>query len=287
MTEQMGYKSRMTIGGNAVEFTHHDIKQSIEIEQDEGLRGTRSRAMERLAQGNVKIGGSVEFEPTPAEVAFLLPLVTGNSTSATTLTDALADTTVVIDNGTVTDTFVGRFSKATFSGQPGKKIKLKMDFVGKTRTVSTGGSLSGVPDITVRPYMFYDMGSGITIGGTVYSIDKFEFSIDNKIEPTYMQGQTATDLEPTDRVVMLSLQSRYNAAENALLILSEAGPNIGSPLTASVAFTNGSNSMTFGFGALVAPPETVVVPGRQHLRLPLNYQAYKVGTTMEVVSTLV
>jgi hypothetical protein len=285
----MAYRGRVTLGGNYAEFVSDTIKQEIEVVQDEGIRGTRSRVMERLVLGNVKVGGNMVFNPTPVEMAFLLPLVTGSSTTATVLTDALADVTVIKDSGTVTDTFIGRMSKYTFEFEPGEKVKLTADFVGKSRSVGAGGSLSTAPDITVAPYFTAQMGSGITIGGTVYQIAKATLSIDNKISPTYMaQSTTATDLEPTDRIVMLELETKYNAAENALLILNEAGPIIGSALTASLALTNGANSMTFTFGALVAPPETITIPNRAaKLRLPLRFQCYKVGTTLEVVPVLV
>lgn len=289
MTEAMAYKCRVTVGSNVAEFVSSGIRQEVEIVSDEGIRGTRSRVMERLNLGNVKVGGSLVCNPTPVEMAFLLPLVTGSSTSATVLTDALADVTVIQDSVTVTDTFVGRMNKYTFEITPGEKVKLTADFIGKTRTVGAGGSLSGVPDITVRPYFASDIGSGITIGGTTYQIAKATFSIDNKISPTYMaQSTTVTDLEPTDRIVMLEIETKYNAAENALLILNEAGPIVGTPLTASFALTDGSNSMTFTFASLVAPPETITVPNRAaKLRLPMRFQAYKAGTSLEVVPVLV
>ena len=287
MAEQMGWAVRGTINTTPVEFVSTNIKETVEIVQDDGLRGVRSRALERTAQGVKKVAGTLVMEPTPAELALILPLVCQSSTG-TTLTDAMQDLTLVIDLRTKLNTFVGRFTKMNLTGESGgKKLRVTLQFVGKTLVVASGGSLSGTPDITVRPYMFYDSTSGITIGGTAYSIDKFDLGIDNKIVPTYMQGQTATDLEPTDRVVTLGVQTRYNAAEDALLVLAMAGPVIASPLTASIAFTNGSNSATFTFGALVAQSESVVVPGRNALRLPLNYQCYKVGTTLETVPVLV
>lgn len=286
MTEQMGYKSLMTIAGTYVEFVSHDIKETIEIVEDEGIRGTRTRALERVAQGNKKVAGTITMEPTPAEMALILPYVIASTSSGTALTDTMQDVTIVIDSITKKYTYVGRFSKMNMTGEPGKKIQLKLEFVGKTMAVASS-SLTGAPDITVRPYMFYDAGSGLTIGGTAYAIDKFDLGIDNKIEPTYMMGQTATDLEPTDRVVTLGVQTKYNTAEDALLVLAQAGPVAGSPLTGSIAFTNGSNSMTWTFGALVAMSESVVVPNKKHLRLPLNYHCYGVSTTKEVVPTLV
>lgn len=288
MTEQMGYKSRMSIGGNLVEFITHDIVETIERVEDEGIRGTRSHSYERINQGNIAVGGSITFEPTPAEFVFLLPLVLGNSTSALLLTDALLDVTILIDNLTATQTFVGRFSAMHISGEPGKRIQLKMDFVGKTCVMTAGGSLSGFPDISTVPYMFYGGGSGITIAGTAYNIDKFELTVDNKIVPTYMMGQTATDLEPTDREVLLSIDTKYTTVEAALLTTALLGPILGSPNAASIAFTNGTQTMAFTFSDIEAIPKTVPIPNKNHLRLGLDYRAYRVGSTstLEMVTTL-
>ena len=286
MTEQMGYGVRMTIAGTAVEFVSHDIKETIEIVEDEGIRGSRTRVLERVAMGNKKVAGSLTMEPTPAEMSLILPFVT-NSGNAVSLTDTMQDVTIVIDNITKKYTYLGRFTSLHITGESGKKIQLKLQFVGKTLTVATGGTLTGTPDITARPYMFYDAGSGLTLASTTYQIDKFDLGIDNKIEPTFMQGQTATDLEPTDRVVTLGVQTKYTATESNLFDLAQAGPTIGTPLTGAIAFTNGSNSMTWTFGALVAASESVVVPNKKPLRLPLNYHSYGVSTTKEVVPTLV
>ena len=286
MAEQMGYGVRMTVGGSPMEFVSHDIKETIEIVEDEGIRGSRARVLERVAQGSKKVAGSITFEPTPTEMGVLLPLVCQNS-SGVTLTDALQDVSIVIDNVTKKYTYVGRFSKMNITGESGKKIQVKVQFVGKSLTVSGGGGLSGAADITSRPFMFYDIGSGLTLGSNTYSIDKFDLAIDNKIEPTYMQGQTATDLEPSDRVVTLGVQLKYTAAESTLLDQAQAGPSLSSPLSGSVAFANGSSSMSFTFGALVAASETVVVPNKKGLRLPLNYHCYRVGSTLEVVPTVV
>lgn len=287
MAEVLGWQALLTIAGTLCEFISTDLNESIEIVEDEGIRGTRTHAMERVAQGNKIVKGSITFEPTPVEMAAILQYAT-NSSSSTTLTDAMQDVTIVLDLRTTKKyTFNNcRFNMITITGGPGKKITVKVDVVGKSCTVASS-SLTGVPDITVRPYMYYDAGSGITIGGQTYLIDEFELVIDNKIEPTFMVGQTATDLEPTDREVSLSIRSRYNSAEDALLVLAQAGPVIASPLTGSIAFTNGSNSMTFTFGALVAQSKTVVVPNKKALRLPLKYRCYGVSTTKEVVSTLV
>ena len=296
MTEPMGYKSTMAmnfVGGNTtnfnssslrLEFLSHDIKESIELEQDEGLRGTRTRNAERVALGNVKVAGSVTLEPTPIELNALLPFILGSAATAGAFTpsETLPDLYLMIDQVNEVNTLLVRVNKATFTGEPGKKLKLKLDLVGKTLFQAAAGSFpASIPpvDLSARPYMFWDSGSGITIAGTQYAFDKFELAIDHKITPTYMQGQYATDLEPTDRQVTLSIQTRYTSTEAILF----AAIRSGMPQSASLAFTNGTSTLGFTFGKLLGTSESVTIPGRQHLRLPLKYQAYGIGTTRELI----
>jgi hypothetical protein len=290
MAEVMGYLAKCSIGGTQVEFVSQSIAQSIELVQDDGLRGTRTRVMERVALGNIGISGDIVLQPTPAEFAAVMSYGL-NSTSATyTLSDPLADVTVIFDLGAGNPllTYTGRFNTMKFEGGPGEKIKLTIGFVGKTLVIGNGGAIGGSPPTSQRPFMFYDASSGVTIGGSTYSIDKFELTFDNKISPTYMQGQTATDLEPTDRVVTLGLQTKYTSTEAGLLTTGITGPVIGSPQTASISFTNGSDSLAFSFAALVLTPKSVTVPGRTHLRLPLEYTCYGVSASSakEVVTTI-
>lgn len=286
MTEAMGYRALMTIGGTAVEYISSDIRETRELlDDDVGMRGTRSRVLERACQGLIKVGGNIKLNPTPVELSVIWPFCVQSSTGAT-LTDAMQDVTVVHDLITKKNTYVGRFGKVKLSGAPGKRLELDLTFIGKTNA-EAATSLNGVPDITVRPYMMMDSGSGITIGGTTYQFDQFELEIDNHIEPTYMNGQTATDLEPSDREVSFKIRTKYNTTEAALQTLAASGPVVGSPVTASLAFTNGSNSVTFTMGAVVAKPQTVAAPNKKPLRWDGEFRCYKVGTTLEVVTVFV
>lgn len=302
MSESMGYLAALAMNPMAniaatttfsassarLEFISSDLHEQIELVQDEGLRGTRTRAAERLALGNIKIGGSITFEPTPVELENLMPFILGTASNSGTyaVADTLPNLYLLADYVNKVATFTTRVNTATITGEPGKKLRLKLDLVGTLMTLGNAGTFASasIPamDLTVRPYMFYDLGSGITINSIAYSIDKFELKIDNKIEPTYMQGQTATDLEPTDRVVTLGIQTKYTSTETVLQTDTRAGTG----RAASLSFTNGTNTFGMTFAQLIAIPESVRVPSRQHLRLPLNYQCYGLSTTKEIVVTL-
>ena len=287
-TEIPSWKTRLSIGGTCVEFVSCDITEQKDLVADDGLRGTRTRQMERLALGQTHIGGSIVMQPTPADMTLVLPFLL-NSGNADLLTDIMQDVTVIVDTFTQASTYVGRFTRGTLSGSPGQPLNLKLDFVGKSASFAGGGTLSTAPDTSNRKYMFADSGSStaLTINSTAYSISKFELVVDNKIVPTYMNGQLPTDLEPTDRICTLSIETRY-AVEQALLTLAQAGPVIGSPLAGSIGFTNGTNSMGFTWAAMAAHSRTVSIPGgHQNLRLPLTYDLLGVSATKEMTTTLV
>lgn len=300
MAESMGYKLQAAInliGGGTTTFNgssfrfellSHSLKETTDVLPDDGLRGTRTRNIERVATGNVHVAGQVKLQPNQAELEAFMPFILGAASSAGSyaVSDTLPDMYMMIDNVAEVDTYLLRVNKATFESGPGKRVELTLDCVGKTLTVGSAGSFPvTVPaiDIATRAYQFYDSASGLTVNSINYAIDKFVLTVDNKIEPTFMMGATATDLEPTDRIVTLSVQTKYVAGTEVTLFTDNRA---GTSRTGSIAFTNGGNTFSFTFGKLLAPAESVVVPDRKHLRFPLTYQAYGVSTTKELVVSL-
>lgn len=288
MTEAMNYAVLASFGGQAIEFVSSGISAEYELIDDEdGIRGVRSRTLERAVQGNMRGGGRLHLNPTPVELAAIWPYCVQNSTGYT-LTDAMQDVTAIIDLKTKKNTYTGRVGRVVLSGEPGKKLDLNLDYVVKSYTEGAT-SLNSVPDITARPYMVNDIGSGVTIGGSAYAIDRFELEVNNFISPTYMAGSAnPSDLEPTDRTVRLKIRTKYTSTESGLQTTAAAGPVLASPVTGSLAFTNGSNSVSFAFGAMIAEPKTVTVERRQDkLRWEGMYHCLKVSTTLELVTTFV
>jgi hypothetical protein len=298
MADQMLYASKIQLTNAATvtqifEYVQCSVIMSQDlIVDDEGIRGQRSMQLERATQGQFRVSGQIKLQPTPVELAYIMPLAMGTSNVSSSsssytdsLTDALSDVTLGMDLQTKTYTFVGRFNKLTIGASPGKKIDLTIDFVGYGNAygsaVGSGGTIAGSADLTNRPYMCQDSGTGVTIGGVAYSFDQLEIEIDNKIDPTYMQGLYATDLQPTGREVNLSARFKYTSTEAPLLATAFSGPVIASPVAASVALTNGSNSCTLSMPAVIAEPKTVGLTEKK-LRLPLRYRCLKTSTTPEL-----
>lgn len=284
MTEALKYATKLSFAGTAIEFVSCDLSTHHELISDtEGIRGTRSMVLERATQGLIHCGGAIRMNPTPSELALILPYTLG--ANSLTLSDSMADVSIIKDLITASETYTAsRVNKLMLHGSPGKKLDLTVDVVAKAVTMGSGGVVSGTPDISSRPLMMQDMGSGVTIGGTTYSVEEATIMVDNHISPTFMQGQTATDLEPIGRTITLTVKLKYTSTEAGLLTTAQSGPVLASPVTGSIAFTNGSHGVSFSFGALVATPETVKISDPK-LRMPLTFTAYRVGTTLEMVTT--
>lgn len=291
--ETKGFLANMAINSAAdfssgalfMRYISNNVKETIPIEQNDSNRGTRSRYAIDIAQGNIQVGGQVVFEPNPVEIGQILTYFGFSNSSGTyTLTEGLTDLYTMWDYQAKLTNFLLRPNVIAFEGEPGKKLKMTVDMVGKTLTIPGSGSFPSITaDSTSRPFMYYDAASAFTYNSVAYQTDKFALVIDNKIEPTYMDQQTATDLEPMDREIKLTLQTKYTSSEVAILTDARAG----TARAATQVFTNGGVSITFAEGSIVATSESPTIPGRGKIRMPLTYNCYAIASgARELVITL-
>lgn len=295
MSESMGYKANLWIKATsdfssaalAMRYLTCGIQEKIPIVQNESTRGTRSRFAIDVAPGNIEVGGPLEMELNPVEFGRILPYLGFLNTSGTyTLTDSMSDLYIMVDMVSQLHKYLVRVNKATFSSEPGGPLKLALDVVGKSLVIDTTEADAPVTtvDSTSRPFMMYDMFSSlVTVDSTAYDVDKFELELDNKIDPTYMTGQLATDLEPGDRTVKLTVQSKFTTVEAPLL----ANMRTANTSVASLAFTNGGVSLSMAFGAMVGTSTSPTVERAKKERLPLEYWCYAIqGGAKECVLVL-
>ena len=273
-----------------LEFMSSDLKEVIELLQDDGIRGTRTRNSERIVLGNVHIGGSITLQPSVAELEGLMPFILGtaSATGSYVVSDTLPNFYLLMDLVAKVVTWTTRITKATFSSGPGEKLTLKLDLVGSVASYGASGSFASasIPAIDNNPpFRMADLGSGITINSIAYLVDQFELSVDNKIVPTFMISTTASDLEPTDRVVTLHVRTKYTSVEVAL----QTDQRAGTTRACTLAFTNAaSQAMTFTLPSILADPNSVVVESKEgKLRYTSEYRCYGLGaSTKEIVVTL-
>src|SRR5580658_1278795 len=82
--------SSITSGSEAYDFNSESLTQHVPLVLGDGISGTRSRLSSRVRQGVFDVGGSITLEPTPVELANLLPRILGAAGSGNTF--ALAET---------------------------------------------------------------------------------------------------------------------------------------------------------------------------------------------------
>lgn len=295
MSEAMGYLANMAIHSGAdfavgtpvaMKYVTNTIAETIPIEQNDSIRCTRSRNVADIAQGNKSVAGAITCHPTPIEWTRWLAYMGFEVSVVTwTLTEAVADlyvrTYMTGISGAELFTFYTRISSWTMTIEPGKRVMLTLNLAGKTITIPASYTFPTIDDLS-RPYMAYDLGAttGITIAGTANYVEKIELTCDNMIEPTFMSGPTATDLEPGDRKVTCKVTTKFSDAnEVALFTAARAGTSV----TGAFTLTNGTVSMAVTMGAMVADSLTPVINGRGKIRQELTYNCYRTGATKEIV----
>jgi hypothetical protein len=279
--------SSITSGSEAYDFHNESLRQHVPLVISDGLAGTRSRLSTRVRQGVYEVGGSITLDPTPVELANLLPRILGAAASGNTfaLAETLPSFVVGLNRVEKWFTYTGCYvTKATFRGTEKQLVSLTLDIIG---TSEANAAASGFPSLTLDsnpPYMFYDAASGLSLQSSSRTFMAFELTIDNKIERRYANSQTLTAVLPEDREVMLKVTTPFTSSEIDLYTgpLASATNDSGA---GTLTFTNGSNSIEFSFADLKAELSTPVVTGRSEIKLETTYRALgAAGTEISVTN---
>lgn len=272
-------------GSQALEFISESVKKVSNIIGPEGIRGTRSREATGCVIASSDVRGSIELYPRPDELDFLLPLILGTdeSTDVFALAETLQEFGICIERGAKRFIYTGcRVDRAVFSCSQGQLLKLVIEIEGETEVVSATAFPATVPALTVlQPYTFKQAALVLQADASAVEMFDFTLTIDNMLDKERrLNSETRTQIQPTDRMVTLQLRVPYTADEVDLHDYAIGGG------TGSIALTNGNRSITFAFANLKAPADSPVISGRAtETTLQLNYQAYKLSTTNELIVT--
>lgn len=147
-----------TTSAQCLEFQSESLQQQTSLYYNDGIRGTRSRARERVRKATKTVGGSITMTPTKTELRTLLPWIlgtneTGSGTSGTPYAYILAETMqefqVLIQRYNLSASHLYsvflyegcRVSRATFSASTGGPLQLTLDIEAETeQKLAYGGS---------------------------------------------------------------------------------------------------------------------------------------------------
>lgn len=265
------------------DFQNENLACQEEMPDTGGLRGTRSHVVERVRQGIRRVQGSITMQPTPVELAALLPWILGATASGTTfaLADALTSRYVTVDRVGKVFTYDGCFvDSATFRASQGQPLSLTLNLVGSDETVANAATFPSLTiDTTTNAFMFFDC--ALVIAGTTYLAKDFELTINNHIDRDriFNAQVLSTATKAMDRTVTMRTHLPYGDATAAY--------NTGSSgVAVTSTFTNGTVSLAFSLVKVVFPRRSPTVQGRQEVMLPLDGTCYRSGSTLELVTTL-
>lgn len=263
-----------------MEFVSESMKKQGSILDTAGLRGTRSHASERTVAGPYTVGGQIVFDATPTLLDTILPYILGaaESTDVFALAETLSYFDILVDKGPQRHVYGNcKVDKATFSCGPNQTLRVALDIVGETETVSA----TAFPTLTAPtdpPYTFHQLVSTL-VSGTRITLG-VEVVIDNGLTARFSNSQSATSIMPTDRNVTVKVTTPYTSAEYSALYGQAL---LGT--TGTLVFTNGGLSTTFTFATLQVPDMTPTVNGRGEMVLEQNGVARMSSTTRELVIT--
>lgn len=294
LAQMLADESTIDTMSTRIALVSESLKASVELIDDPGIRGTRSRSKERVTRGLIRVGGQTVHNPSPTELDAILPWILGTdeSTDVFAVADALQEVNIAIlrgaslaDAGMVT--YAGcKAAQATFSGSINNPIQLAIDWVGKTATPADGSTFPSVALDTDGVYVF--TGGVLTIRGAARRFSEFSLSINNFAEPSFNNNQTAQDIDALDREVLLTFNSPFTGSHGEDLWDTEWDDTNADGAAGSLVFLSNRSgqSLTFTFANLKpAPLDEASVTGKTRVRLPMTYRALMSGSTREIVVT--
>ncbi len=290
MTASIGSLGQLSINvaspGDATEhrldYKREDLGYTEEFVDANGLRGTRSRSVEKNRGGLQRLDGPIEFEPNSLELTRLLAWALGGVASTTySLTDALPRAVIIIDrvakvftfNGCVCDTI-------TFAANQGEVLKVAVNVVGMTETIANAGTFTSLSlDTTTQPFILADL--ALVVNGVTVTPKNFALTVNNYIDKErFFNSLTLTATNALDRLVTFSCLLPYGD----FTALYGAGGAAGVSMVAT--FTNGGASLTITCGKITLPRRKPSTPGRVEIMMPLEATVWKSGSTSEIVVSL-
>jgi len=266
------------------EFTDLSLRLNEELIEAMGLRGTRSKASERVRQNTRAPGFTITLQPNSVELDTWLPRILGGSESTDSfpLAETLPTFVATFDLVTTRLSLTGcKVNSAVFRSGAGQLLDVTLDVEALDfSTSATAWSTFSLAVSTVGPYIFSDSASGLSIGGSTYQFFSWSLECRNELDLTrFLNSQVRVSLPEQDRKIIWTWDGPHGDNWSGLNAPSSAG------VASVAAFTLGGRSLTFTSNKVAYPRPFPVTPMRAEMRLPLSGEARKDGST-EALTTV-
>lgn len=263
-----GAITRLSINGYQMPFRLIDDQSFRELvdDSDEVITGHKDPIKERVSLGLLYLTLRVRLQPTPLELAQLLPLMGMSNSSGNNwvLDESLASFPIVIDRVAKVHTYSTCYvNRWTLMGQKGRSaVSLDLEIFGTSLAEGTSfGSPTAIQ--TDAPYPF--TGLTLTLRGSARACDRVAFSVNHFLEREFENSLTASCIDMTRRRATLATSVPYKTA-NADLLTTALLTNADGA-AAEVAFARGGQSTTISLNNIKEIARPPGIPGKIGLRL--------------------
>lgn len=193
-------------GATRLDFTSESIKATGSLIESDSIAGTRSKLVNHTRLGPYNVGGSINFDCSPAMLLIWAHYALGTNTSGVlTPAESLPVFGLMIDK--VSDVMKVEDCKVTrlvIRGSAGGLISATVDILGRnySNTTLTFPSLDLATSADYYPLAFSDFGA--TIDGDSYEYNSFELTIDNAIASIQRNALYPSCLRENTRSVNLT-----------------------------------------------------------------------------------
>lgn len=283
-------------GATAFPWFRESLQKRATIGHPDVIIGSREEVSERARFSPYFYGGWVVFPLSPGFADFFFPWVLGEDESTNTF--ALAETLqtfgMLVDKVTgVHEFYNGNVNQVVIEGSTGQGngpnfLTCAVQCIFKN--YKPPASAESFPSVTLgttaefAPLVTEDSDnsgtSRLVIGGSARPYKKFRLSINNHIQPRYVNSLEPATLCPTRRTINLSAVLPYDSDNSGLYDAAVAGSS------GTLTFVNGTTSIEFAFAALQADVLTPIVPGKTEIDMQLNMAARKASSTSSLIVTI-
>jgi hypothetical protein len=232
--------------------------------------------------GNKIVSGGYSMNPSPEELALILPWCNGAVASGTSYPLGETFTSRYVNEYRNPDIFEysGVYVNSyTISGSEGNPLSLALDLIGTDVTYTAGGSFPSLTIGETTPFMFMDSSGATTLGGNAIKPKSFSLTVSNGMVAEYNNSYTPTSIFATDRTVAWQFVFPWDATHK--FVVGDNGA-----LAISMVFTVGNYSLTLASTYMRPDRPEPTITGRGDSAITVQGLARASGATAELATTL-
>lgn len=286
----VGRQARIMIGTDTHCFARFDNKTTREVVKNpDTICGDIDMPQFRVRKGRKIVRGTIYLDPTPAQLAVIVPWLGLTNTSGTIYamgaTDVLTEKNVKIDLGGAQHDWSNCVVLAyAFRGSKGgRPVSLQLDIEGEDET-EAGSSFTDAPLAVKKIYSFTDIATRQidNAAGTLTSrpIDRVLIQVDNRVVSEWNSSVTRTGAKIGDRQGVFATSVPYTTTHKDLYWTPRDSEG---PMEAKVKLTNADGSIEFfmpGCVPITKGPDVLGKPDQ--IRTPVTFEMGRYIDTVRI-----